>query len=141
MAHLTADRVRRWRAQAQGLYGDGAAVTDAVRSAAGLQAQDTWACRLQVRARTGGLTAGQVDAACADRTVVRSWLMRGTLHAVAAADLRWLTALLGPRAADMYRGRRRRLGLDEELCGRALPALERVLDGGPPRTRDDLVGR
>src|SRR5882757_6623890 len=129
MARLTADQVRRWRARSQGLYGDGAAVTDAVGSSAGLQAQDTRACRLQVRARTGGLTAGRLDAACADRTVVRGWLMRSTLHAVAGTDLRWLTALLGPRTADMYRGRRAKLGLDGELCGRALTALERVLAG------------
>ena len=139
MARLTADQVRRWRARSQGLSGDGGTVADAVRSAAGLQAQDTKACRLQVRARTGGLTAGRLDAACADRTVVRGWLMRGTLHAVAGTDLRWLTALLGPRTADMYRGRRAKLGLDGELCGRALTALERVLAGGPPRTRDEVV--
>ncbi|MFJ2633385.1 winged helix DNA-binding domain-containing protein [Streptomyces sp. NPDC087422] len=120
-------------------------MADAVRLSAGLQAQDAKACRLQVRARTGGThgapTAADVDTACgADRrAVVRTWLMRGTLHAVAAEDVRWLTALLGPRAADAYRGRRARLGLDEELCERALPALERVLADRPPVPRAELV--
>jgi hypothetical protein len=139
---LTPAEVRRLRARAQGLYGDsGASVPDAVRLAAGLQAQDVRACRLQVRARTRGLTAADVDAACEAPTVVRSWLMRGTLHAVEAADLRWLTVLLGPRVADSSRGRRQRLGLDDELCARALPALERTLAGGPPLPRDELVAR
>lgn len=67
--------------------------------------------------------------------------MRGTLHAVPAADVRWMTALLGPRVADSQRGRRARLGLDEQTCARALPALERVLTGRPPMLRDDLVAR
>jgi len=135
--------VRRLRARAQGLHGPGGrTVADAVRLAAGLQAQDAKACRLQVRARSRGLTAGDVDAACAARppAVVRTWLMRGTLHAVAASDVRWLTALLGPRAADMYRGRRARLGLDDDLLARALPALERVL-AGRALPRDALVER
>jgi hypothetical protein len=144
MTGLTAAQVRRWRARAQGLYSDegaGRTVLDAVRLAGGLQAQDAKAARLQVRARSGGLTAADLDAACgaADRSVVRGWLMRGTLHAVPATDLRWLTALLGQRVADSARGRRRQLGLDDELCGRALTALERVLAGRPPMTRDGVV--
>ncbi|MEV6006547.1 winged helix DNA-binding domain-containing protein [Streptomyces sp. NPDC051976] len=158
MAPLTEDEVRRWRAHAQGLYGDAAGartVLDAVRLSGGLQAQDAKACRLQVWARTrpadaagtsaagAAPTAADVDAACgADRReVVRTWLMRGTLHAVAAGDARWLTALLGPRVADSYRGRRQRLGLDEDLCARALPVLEKVLAGCAPVTRDELVRR
>ena len=143
MAALSGDEVRRLRARAQGLHGPGGrSVADAVRLAAGLQAQDAKACRLQVRARSHGLTASDVDAACAARppAVVRTWLMRGTLHAVAAADVHWLTALLGPRAAAQCRGRRARLGLDEDLCTRALAALERILPGRALQ-RDALVAR
>ncbi|WP_141726727.1 DNA glycosylase AlkZ-like family protein, partial [Actinacidiphila rubida] len=144
MDALSGDEVRRRRARAQGLHGDGGGrtVADTALLAGGLQAQDAKACRLQVRARSTGLTAPDVDAACAGRppSVVRTWLMRGTLHAVAAEDVRWLTALLGPRAADAYWGRRARLGLDEDLCARALTALERVLPG-QALGRDVLVAR
>ncbi|MDF9816573.1 winged helix DNA-binding domain-containing protein [Streptomyces sp. SPB162] len=145
MPELTPAQVRSWRVHAQGLAGarDGVGVADAARTAGALQAQDPKACRLQVRARTSGLTAGDVDTACGagDRSVVRTWLMRGTLHAVPAADVRWMTSLLGPRAAAAQRGRRLRLGLDEKTCARALPALEKVLAGRPPMLRDDLVHR
>ncbi|NEA58198.1 winged helix DNA-binding domain-containing protein [Streptomyces sp. SID13666] len=143
MPELTPAQVRSWRVHAQGLAGprDGAGVVEAARRAGALQAQDAKACRLQVRARTSGLTAGDVDAACGagDRSLVRTWLMRGTLHAVPAADVRWMTSLLGPRATAAQRGRRLRLGLDEETCARALPALEKVLAGRPPMLRDDIV--
>ncbi|MCZ4119117.1 winged helix DNA-binding domain-containing protein [Streptomyces sp. H39-S7] len=145
MPELTPAHVRSWRVHAQGLAGvpDRVGVADAARAAGALQAQDAKACRLQVRARTSGRTAEDVDAACGagDRSLVRTWLMRGTLHAVPAADVRWMTSLLGPRAAAAQRGRRLRLGLDEETCARALPALEKVLAGRPPMLRDDLVHR
>lgn len=143
MPELTPAQVRSWRVRAQGLAGprDGIGVAEAARGAGALQAQDVRACRLQVRARTAGLTAGDVDAACGagERALVRTWLMRGTLHAVPAGDVRWMTSLLGPRAAAAQRGRRQQLGLDEETCARALPALEKVLTGRPPMLRDDIV--
>jgi hypothetical protein len=143
---LSAAGIRAWRMHAQGLAGPGAAADSAVaavRRAAGLQAQDAKACRLQLRARSAGLTAADLDAACgsARRAVVRTWLMRGTLHAVPAEDVRWLNALLGPRVADSQRGRRQRLGLDDELLARALPALDKALAGRPPMLRDELVSR
>ena len=31
-----------------------------------------------------------------ERSVVRTWLMRSTVHLVAAEDLRWMAALYGP---------------------------------------------
>ncbi|MDJ0344289.1 winged helix DNA-binding domain-containing protein [Streptomyces sp. H10-C2] len=143
MLELTPAQVRSWRVQSQGLAGprNGVGAVGAARGAGALQAQDAKACRLQVRARSAGLTAGDVDAACGAgaRALVRTWLMRGTLHAVPARDARWMTLLLGPRVAAAQRGRRLRLGLDEETCARALPALEQVLAGRPPLLRDELV--
>ncbi|MGW3244531.1 winged helix DNA-binding domain-containing protein [Streptomyces sp. NPDC001070] len=142
---LSADEVRAWRARSQGLAAgprDGA-VADAVRGAAALQAQDVKAFRLQVRARGAGPLAGDVDGACGGerREVVRTWLMRGTLHAVPAEDVRWMNALLGPRYTAAARGRRAQLGLDGATLARALPALETVLAGRPPMPRDELVAR
>jgi hypothetical protein len=128
------------RMRAQGLAGTPAGdVADAVRRAAGLQAQDTGAARLAVRARSGGLDEAAVVRACnTDRTVVRSWLMRGTLHMVPSEDLRWLTALLGPSVITAGRRRRDQLGLTDAVCARAMAVLPEVLDGGP-LSRADLV--
>lgn len=68
---------------------------------AGIQAQDLWASQLAVRARSVDTSVEQVAAAGAEPTVIRSWLMRGTLHMVAAADLRWLVDLIGPAVLKM----------------------------------------
>jgi hypothetical protein len=125
---LTTADVRAMRLRAQALAGPRPRdAAEATRRAAALQAQDAKACRLQLRVRSAGLTAAAMDAACAagpdGPAVVRTWLMRGTLHAVPALDVRWMTGLLGQRVADSQRGRRQQLGLDDETCARALPAV------------------
>jgi hypothetical protein len=107
---------------------------------AGLQAQDAAAARLAVRARSHGLTAAAVRRAGGEeRSVVRTWLMRGTLHLVAAADVRWMLGLFGARNAAAGARRRRELGLDDELCARALDAIPRALGDGRPLPRAALV--
>jgi Winged helix DNA-binding domain len=109
---------------------------------AGLQAQDTPAARLAVRARSRRLTAQAVRRACAEqRSVVRTWLMRGTLHMVAAEDVRWMLALFGPRNIAGSARRRRDLGLDDRTCARALAEIPKVLAEESPLPRASLVDR
>ncbi|MCB0112305.1 MAG: winged helix DNA-binding domain-containing protein, partial [Caldilineaceae bacterium] len=63
-----------------------------------LQAQDylgaLWSIGLRMADRPQPPTEALIEQAIADRTIVRTWPMRGTLHLVAAADVRWLLALL-----------------------------------------------
>lgn len=128
------------RAHANGLGDDRAgSVVDAVRNAVALQGQDVRATRLAVRARTGGLTADDVDDAVARGDVVRTWAMRGTLHLLAAADLTWITRLLGPYFRDRQRPRRTALGLDDDACARGVQQLETFLR--TPMTRAEIVER
>ncbi len=97
-----------------------------------LRAQDTTAAKLGIRARAAGLTeAGVVAAIEDDRSIVRTWLMRGTIHLVAASDLRWLVRLIGPAIARKYRTRWRQIGLSDELLEQLVEVLPAVLAGGP----------
>lgn len=126
------------RTVAQGLAGRRAASTaDAVRRVVALQAQDVRANRLAVRARTDGLTRADVDTAVASGEVVRTWAMRGTLHMLAAEDVGWVVALLGPRFAHGLRGRRSRLGLDDVLSARGAEVIAEA--AREPRSRAELV--
>ena len=60
-------------------------VADAARLIGGLQAQDPQASRLGVRSRAQDLTEADVLRAIeVERSVVRTWLMRATIHLVAA---------------------------------------------------------
>ncbi|GAA1993380.1 winged helix DNA-binding domain-containing protein [Catenulispora subtropica] len=142
MRTLTAEQVRWLRVRAQGLAGGphpARTVAEAVRSAAALQAQAAGPARVQVWSRSDGVSPSDVDAALAGAAIVRTWLMRGTIHAVAAEDLRPMLAVLGP--VNLRNGQRRRdqLGLTAALCDRAVTALPAILGGGRALTRAEIV--
>jgi hypothetical protein len=62
-----------------------------------VQGQDPRGARLAIRARSTGLTAADVDRALsADRSLLITWLNRGTLHLIASEDYPWLHALTTP---------------------------------------------
>jgi hypothetical protein len=65
--------------------------------------------------------------------------MRGTLHLVAAEDLRWMLALLAPGIIKGNRRRYRELGLDEETFARSNPVIGEAVEGGRHLTRTELV--
>lgn len=142
MAALSEAGLRRWWARGQGLGGGaGSDPLAAVRRCAGAQAQDISAARMQLRARTRGLTAADIDRAChEERSVVRTTAMRGTLHLVPAAEVRGLMGLLGPVIERRGARRRAELGLTPALLERALERLPAALAGRGPMTRPELVG-
>ena len=147
-ASLSADETRRLRVIAQGLAGgdraaSGAdAVADIVRRTGGIQAQDMQAAAYQVRARSVGLTAADMyRAQSEERSVVRTWAMRGTLHMIPSEDQRWVTSLLGPSAFSAGRGRRLQLGLDEATLAKAHELAIEALTAEGPLTRQQLGER
>ncbi len=143
---LTPHQVRLLRARAQRLAepmaGSAVAVAEIVQHLVGVQAQDATAAALALRARCACLATAHVERARVDeRSIVRTWAMRGTLHHVPAQDLGWLLALLGPVFIRASRGRRAQLGLDDASGGRAVAALRAVLAEHGPSTRDEIVQR
>ncbi len=140
---LSVDQLRLLRLRAQQLLRQkepAPTIAQVVEVLCGIQAQDAAAAALAIRARRAGLTAADVERAqFEERSIVRSWCMRGTLHLVAAPDLRWLVALLGPLFVQSFRGRRAQLGLDEETSTRAVHALQEVLGEKGPLTRAEIV--
>jgi hypothetical protein len=86
-----------------------------------------------------GATERSIEQAIAERTIVRTWPMRGTLHFVAAQDVRWLLALLTPRVIARSAGRYRQLELDEATFARGKGVFAKVLQGGKQLTRDEML--
>jgi Winged helix DNA-binding domain len=115
----------------QGLAARSAADTAGVAAAAvGLQAQDIGAARLGVRARSTAVDeASVVNAIQHERSAVRTWLMRSTVHLVAAEDLRWMAELYGPVMERNHRTRWRNLGITETVIDTALAHARELLDG------------
>ena len=130
------------RCAAQLLCGDRAGSAGQVaRWLLAIQAQDLRGARLAVRARSAGLSASDVDAALADRSLVVSWLNRGTLHLVRAEDYWWLHPLTTPQ---LRTGNSRRLtqeGVPPDDAERAVATVRAALAADGPLVRSQLRER
>lgn len=100
-----------------------------------VQAQDYLGALWAVGLRTEGASEATVEQALADRRIVRTWPMRGTLHFLAAADVRWMTGLLAPRVVAGAASRMRGLDIDAGVLKRARKAVVKNLEGGRRLTR------
>ena len=84
------------RAAAQFLHRPASAKdpADVARAICGAQAQDPSAGRLAFRARSPRVRAVDVDRArTEERSLLRTWVMRGTMHLIATEDAAWLLPL------------------------------------------------
>src|ERR1700729_3768158 len=99
---------------------------DAVRRLLAVQGQDPRGARLAIRARTSGVRADEVDHALThDRSLLITWLNRGTLHLVASEDYSWLHALTAPALATSNRTRLAQSGVSPDQAERAVALVGR----------------
>jgi hypothetical protein len=104
-----------------------------------VQAQDARGFRLAIRARTAGPDVDDLEAALTQRrSLVVTWLNRGTLHLVTAADYRWLQPLTTPQLATGNARRLREEGVSPTQAADAVGVVEEEVAGGP-RTRSQLA--
>ncbi len=110
---------------------------EVVTSLGAMQAQDYQAALWGIGLRAKEVTLPEVESAIANRAIVRIWLLRGTLHFVAAADVRWMLKLLGPQIIASSAGRHRQLKLDEATFMRAEELFVEALQNGQ-LTRNEM---
>jgi hypothetical protein len=103
-----------------------------------VQAQDYLGSLWAVGLRLPQATEAELEQAIADRTIIRTWPMRSTLHLVAAGDVRWMLPLLTPRIIAGSAGRYRQLELDEVVFARCQEHFQQALEGGKQLTRPEL---
>lgn len=113
---------------------------DAVRSLGALQSQDyahsLWALGL----RTKNAKITDVERALTDGKIIRTWLMRGTVHIILAEDISWMRNLfserilarLTPKAWAYH-------DMNPELMDRAKDTIIKALSGKTVRTRKELI--
>jgi hypothetical protein len=131
------------RLTAQGLSGPPLAKpVDVAERLLAVQGQDPRGARLAVRVRTTGLTAADVDRALSeDRSLLITWLNRGTLHLVRSEDYPWLHALTTPPLLTSCATRLRQEGVSEDAAERGVETIERALAEEGPLTRAQLRER
>ncbi len=116
---------------------------DVVERLLAVQGQDPRGARLAVRARTTGLTATDVDQALTrERSLLITWLNRGTLHLIRSEDYWWLHPLT--TRPQLQVGCRRilaRFGVSADAADRGVGLVERALAADGPLTRTQLAQR
>jgi hypothetical protein len=107
-----------------------------------VQGQDPRGARLAIRARSSGLTAADVDRALTDeRSILITWLNRGTLHLVRREDYPWLHALTTPPLFTASARRLAQEGVPAAAADRGVAVVERALADEGPLTRAQLGER
>ena len=107
-----------------------------------VQAQDPRGARLAVRARSAGLSAADVDHALSEgRSLVITWLNRGTLHLVASEDYPWLQALTAPSHLTATMRRLSQEGVSADDAERGVAVVCAALADHGPLTREGLGSR
>jgi len=107
-----------------------------------IQGQDPRGFRLAVRARTQGLSALDVDRALTEeRSLVVTWLNRGTLHLVRSEDLPMIHAVTTPPLRTSSTRRLAEVGVPPDHAERGLAAIQRALAEEGPLSVDALRER
>ena len=105
-----------------------------------VQAQDYTGALWAIGLRLPTAVQADIEQAIVERSIIRTWPMRGTLHFVAAADVVWMLELLTPRIVAGSAGRLRQLELDDSTLARSKEVLVRALEGGKQLTRGEIFG-
>jgi uncharacterized protein YcaQ len=139
---LSWEAVLAWRVARQGLARRAPAGDwlDVVSRIAGLHAQVQSSAELTLLARVDGLEPETVKRALwTDRSLVRTWAMRGTLHLLPAAELAlWVGAQGVIRPRYETASWRKTFGMASAEAAAVLDAIREALDGDP-LTRDELA--
>lgn len=107
-----------------------------------IQAQDPRGARLAIRARTNGLTIADIDRELTERrSLLITWLNRGTLHLIRSQDYPLLQGLTTPPLTTTIARRLAQEGLEPGAAARGVAVIERALAEEGPLGRTALRER
>jgi hypothetical protein len=104
-----------------------------------MQAQDYRSALWAVGLRLSEASEADIERAVAGGAIVRTWAMRGTLHFLASADVRWILGLLAPRIMAGSAYRRRQLEIDDLTLARSRDLFADALFHGRLLARDESM--
>ena len=144
MPGLDPARLARVRAARQLLHRPTSAKDPAsvARAIGGAQAQDVYAGPLTFRSRSRSLTAADITRArTEERSLLRTWVMRMTVHMIPSEDAGWWPPLFEPGIERWSRRRLGQLGLSTAKQEKALAVVARALAEEGPLTRPEVRER
>lgn len=139
---LTWPQVIAWRVRRHQLHTRAAAakLLDVTERIGGLHAQLMSSAELTASVRLKGMTRQRIrDALWKDRTLVKTWAMRGTLHLLTAREYGlWIAAFTGRRNESQNAWLAKALEITPADITRIIEAVGQALDGDP-LTREELA--
>jgi hypothetical protein len=104
----------------------------------GMQGQDYPGAKWSIGLRLPDATDADVVRAIDAGKIIRTWPMRGTLHFVAAQDVRWMLMLTSPKNITGSASRRRNLELDDKTLACCREVFTKTLQGGKQKSREEM---
>jgi len=112
---------------------------DMVRWMGAVQAQNFLGSLWAIGIRVKNAQEPDIEHAIADKTLVRTWLLRGTLHFVAVEDIKWILDLVAPRIiASNANLLKTNFKLDNNEFKRIKKVIVSTLEGGQSLTGDKI---
>jgi hypothetical protein len=103
-----------------------------------LQGQDYSGAKWSIGLRLTGSTDDQIEQTIADKQIVRTWMMRGTLHLVSVHDVDWIVTLMASRQISSRTRRYQELELGKETLNRSSDLFVKALEKYGTLTRKAL---
>lgn len=110
-----------------------------VKKMGAMQAQDYMQAVWAIGLRSPATKLADIESAIADRKIILTWTLRGTLHFVPAEDVKWMLQLSAPRLASQTKRRMAELGLDDQTLERCREIIVDALKGGKQMDRSVLL--
>ena len=114
-------------------------IADSLSWLGAIQGQDYAGAKWSLGVRTNRATDSDVEKAFATKSILRTWLMRGTLHFVCTTDIRWMLALLSPRIIANNKRRYLELELDDITLRKSSDLLSKALTETPVLNKTQLL--
>lgn len=112
--------------------------TDVVAWFGAMQGQDFLAAKWAVGLRLPNATDSTIEAAIANRSIIRTWALRGTLYLLAASDVRWILDLLRPRLHRLSDSYLRKLDISTADLTKSYDVISQTLQGHQELTRSEV---
>lgn len=104
-----------------------------------MQAQEHAHSKWGIGVRLPGMTDAGIEKALSNKSLIRTTVFRGTLHLVAAADVRWMLQLIAPAMKARMGSMKKQMGMDDALLHKTNQLIIKVLQGGNHLTRKALA--
>jgi hypothetical protein len=112
--------------------------SDLVSWMGAMQGQDHHGAKWAMGLRLQKGSDASVEEAITNRTIIRTYLMRGRLHVVTGRDSRWLLSLTAPRMIAASSRREKQLDLDDRAFSQVRDVVTASMEGGRQCTRAEL---